>query len=262
MAAAQSQINYYEVLGVPATATVHEIRTAYHTRISRYHPDRNSSKQATAVAVLLNAAWEKLGDPECRRRYDSEMGFGNATSRGTNAVPRAIVGAPFLRLLRRQLMHGPTMRDGLKTRPLNDRSRSVADAREPVASQQLRSHSWSVRVLGVLLIGAGVVCGVLSIPRGAPSNDWEVLLFWVCVSSAIYCVRRSGLGGTVAVARRLSSGARTQSSVAGKRRKRTLHGCTRNAAKRHIRSEPVDADTADDHPRGTKTVSDGPTSFR
>jgi DnaJ domain len=196
MAAAQSQIDYYEVLGVSATATVDEIRTAYRTRISQYHPDRNSSKNATAVAVLLNEAWEKLGDPECKRRYDSEMGFGSASGRrdqrrstGDRSSTVPPTGAP-------PIDPPPDNPRRPKDPPLNGPSRPVAAAREPVSSQQLpsqRNSVWSIRVLGLLMIGAGVVCAVLSRPRGVPPNDTEVLLFWLCVFSAIYCFRRSGL---------------------------------------------------------------------
>jgi curved DNA-binding protein CbpA len=65
-------VNYYEILGVPPGAAPGDIRTAYRSRIAHYHPDRNPSPHATAIAALLNEAWEVLGDPERRNAYDAK----------------------------------------------------------------------------------------------------------------------------------------------------------------------------------------------
>jgi curved DNA-binding protein CbpA len=53
-------MNFYDLLGVPPNATVDEIRAAYRAKIVQYHPDRNPSTHANAIAALLNHAWQTL----------------------------------------------------------------------------------------------------------------------------------------------------------------------------------------------------------
>jgi hypothetical protein len=73
---ASTLMNYYEILGVAPDASVSAIRGAYLSRIAHYHPDRNSSIHATAIAALLNEAWEVLGDSARRREYDATADSG------------------------------------------------------------------------------------------------------------------------------------------------------------------------------------------
>jgi DnaJ-class molecular chaperone len=66
--------DYYATLGVPRTATEKEIKTAFRKLARRYHPDVNrGSKDAEAKFKEVTEAYEVLGDPEKRRRYD-ELG--------------------------------------------------------------------------------------------------------------------------------------------------------------------------------------------
>jgi hypothetical protein len=63
----------YGLLGVSPDASADEIRHAYYRAARRIHPDLNPEADADAAMRRLNHAWEVLGDPVARRRYDAEL---------------------------------------------------------------------------------------------------------------------------------------------------------------------------------------------
>jgi curved DNA-binding protein len=66
--------DYYKTLGVPKTATEKEIKQAFRKLARKLHPDVNpGSKTAEASFKEVNEAYEVLGDPDTRKKYD-ELG--------------------------------------------------------------------------------------------------------------------------------------------------------------------------------------------
>lgn len=63
--------DYYEVLGVPRTASQDEVKKAYRRLALKYHPDKNpNDSQAEEKFKEASEAYEILSDPEKRTRYD------------------------------------------------------------------------------------------------------------------------------------------------------------------------------------------------
>ena len=66
--------DYYATLGVPKTATAKELKQAFRKLARQHHPDVNpGDASAEAKFKELNEAYEVLGDPEKRKKYD-ELG--------------------------------------------------------------------------------------------------------------------------------------------------------------------------------------------
>src|SRR5919205_2009405 len=63
--------DYYDLLGVPRSASEKEIRQAYRKLARQYHPDLNpNDKQAEARFKEIGQAYEVLSDADKRKLYD------------------------------------------------------------------------------------------------------------------------------------------------------------------------------------------------
>jgi DnaJ-class molecular chaperone len=65
--------DYYEILGVPKTASAKEIKSAYRKLARKWHPDVNPTKKKEAEEKFkeISEANEVLSDSEKRKRYDT-----------------------------------------------------------------------------------------------------------------------------------------------------------------------------------------------
>src|SRR4029079_10602683 len=66
--------DYYSSLGVAKTASQKEIKAAYRKLARKHHPDVNQGdKSSEGRFKEINEAYEVLGDPDKRKKYD-ELG--------------------------------------------------------------------------------------------------------------------------------------------------------------------------------------------
>jgi DnaJ-class molecular chaperone len=64
--------DYYAILGVPKNAAEKDIKSAYRKLARKWHPDANPDNQKAAEEKFkdIQEAYEVLGDPEKRKKYD------------------------------------------------------------------------------------------------------------------------------------------------------------------------------------------------
>ena len=64
-------IDYYKILGVDKTIPQKDVKKAYLKRAKQFHPDLHpDDPKAKAKFQALNEAYDVLGDPEKRKKYD------------------------------------------------------------------------------------------------------------------------------------------------------------------------------------------------
>lgn len=61
---------YYRILEIDTDASQQEIRKAYRQLAKKYHPDVNKDPDAEEHFIKIQKAWQILGDPDSRTRYD------------------------------------------------------------------------------------------------------------------------------------------------------------------------------------------------
>lgn len=76
--------NFYEILGVPRTASDLEIKSAYHRLARRYHPDKaetpEQSQAMEAEFARISTAYNTLKDKDKRLGYDKTLATQQASS--------------------------------------------------------------------------------------------------------------------------------------------------------------------------------------
>jgi len=76
--------DYYEILGVPRTASQDELKQAFRRLARQHHPDVNNAPEAEERFKELNEAYAVLSDDDKRAAYDR---FGHAGVRGAGGMP-------------------------------------------------------------------------------------------------------------------------------------------------------------------------------
>lgn len=75
---------HYDTLGISQNATIDEIKKAYRALVRKYHPDINSSKDATKKTQAINAAYEILSDKIAKEKYDAYLNAQKAKRQNSN----------------------------------------------------------------------------------------------------------------------------------------------------------------------------------
>ncbi len=71
--------NHYRTLELPESASQADIKRAYHRLAKQHHPDSRADDNGDHEHIArINAAYEVLGDPAARKRYDAQRDGGRA----------------------------------------------------------------------------------------------------------------------------------------------------------------------------------------
>src|SRR5215475_15737282 len=63
--------DFYEVLGVPRTASQSEIQRAYRKLARKHHPDVSKAPESEETFKQVSEAYDVLSDPDTRKKYDA-----------------------------------------------------------------------------------------------------------------------------------------------------------------------------------------------
>ena len=122
--------NLYQLLGISFDAEQSSIDVAYRQLALLYHPDRNHADEAVALMAEINHAYEILGNPEKRKKYDRDHVYLRSYTKAAEPVKPVINQQDWV-----------------------PRAETQAPAQQPVLIVQLHHHPYAVQldaILGVL----------------------------------------------------------------------------------------------------------------
>ena len=118
--------DYYKTLGVDRKASPEDVKKAYRKLARRYHPDTNKDAGAEERFKEISEAYDVLGDPEKRKRYDrggAVFGGAGPFGGGTAGPGPAPDFGSFSDIL--SGIFNTTGRGGARTKPAAERGRDL-----------------------------------------------------------------------------------------------------------------------------------------
>ncbi|KAH8063582.1 hypothetical protein JL722_2762 [Aureococcus anophagefferens] len=106
------RFSFYDVLEVDADASQAECKAAYLRLAKRYHPDANRTSPRRRFKAV-SEAWETVGDPEKRARFDERLqsgvrgGGGDAWAKQRRDARRNAFGSDSRKLTQMERLLGP-----------------------------------------------------------------------------------------------------------------------------------------------------------
>jgi molecular chaperone DnaJ len=123
-----ARTDYYKVLGVDRKASQDDIKKAYRKLARKYHPDTNKDGGAEERFKQISEAYDVLGDPEKRKKYDRGgsvfAGGGPFGGGGQGGAGGADFGS-FSDILTNIFSTGGGTQRGTRTRPAAERGRDL-----------------------------------------------------------------------------------------------------------------------------------------
>src|SRR3954451_18393007 len=121
--------DHYRTLGVEKKASQEDIKKAYRKLARKYHPDTNKETGAEERFKEISEAYDVLGDPEKRKKYDrGQSVFGGANPFGGGAAGGTGAGAgdfgSFSDILS-NIFNTTAGRGGARTKPAAERGRDL-----------------------------------------------------------------------------------------------------------------------------------------
>lgn len=90
------ETEYYDILGVPVTATTDEIKKSYRRLAIQHHPDKNpDDPTASARFQAISTAYQTLCDPALRFKYNEFGASTSSTPEGGYVDPEEVFGKIF-----------------------------------------------------------------------------------------------------------------------------------------------------------------------
>jgi hypothetical protein len=84
-----TQRNYYEILGIPSSASPQQIRAAHRAMSRKFHPDTADDGNGDPRAFAhVQVAYESLCNSDVRRRYDHKQGTARTNGSPSSRRPR------------------------------------------------------------------------------------------------------------------------------------------------------------------------------
>lgn len=95
--------DHYEALGIAPDAAPEEIREAWRFLLAAFHPDRfrdpAQRERALEITKRVNSAWQVLGDPALRQRYDLRRPAAAAPDGSATGPDEPVIAEPPVRVL-------------------------------------------------------------------------------------------------------------------------------------------------------------------
>jgi hypothetical protein len=175
----ESDLTYYDLLGVSSDASDADIERAYRALLPKVHPDisRLDNLDTRRLAALVNEAWLTLHDPEKRKAYDQGLTSGGSPDAQSTPPLRVEDLSDRGRAYVEQLERSRALWDATRKRAEEER---VAREREALLLAQARETA--------LQAGARRTTPAV-VPAGIPRVPWSTIL----TVAAVVAIVASGI---------------------------------------------------------------------